>query len=283
MGTRTTRRFTLIELLVVIAIIGILASLLLPALRRARERALQVKCLVNMRHSSLSFHVYAVDYNGAMPPGTVLTNTDSTTSDPDLQSHWDWWNNTNARAFYTDVLIRDGYSATFQWDCPAFDNAPNWPEIVMSPVLNTAAGTISGRSIGNGYYDPLGLDRNLPMRLKAWDLLSIGVMLIDYRGDYPYAWDLPFRGGWAGQTIEENEARAPHDTHHNVAFFDGHAEARPAVEVIGGGWGEAIIDTAGDIYNTPVSGVVWTPNAFIVSYKRRHNSAEWKKKRFHLE
>ena len=65
--SKVIKNFTLIELLVVIAIIGILASMLLPSLGRAREKAKTAVCVSNISQINKALQLYTSDDNDRMP------------------------------------------------------------------------------------------------------------------------------------------------------------------------------------------------------------------------
>ncbi len=108
-GQEPRRAFTLIELLVVIAIIGILASLLLPALAGAKERARRTNCLNRERQFSLAALLYAGDQEEYLPGGSTDNRDKNDTHTPILSTPM------------RDAFVRYGGDPKI-FDCPSLSN-----------------------------------------------------------------------------------------------------------------------------------------------------------------
>ena len=206
--------FTLIEMLIVIAIIAILASMLLPALNKAKEKAQAVSCINSAKQIVLSCNQYANDF-GFLP----LNNDDSIPLE-------------KGRPVY--VLWQSGYLKNrniFKYGCAVRrprQEARFTPQQYAESVFTTRygynpyVGYIQG---GQVYIHPFGNYVCTPVRLGRIVNPSHKALISDTSRDDAASMD--YVRYYSDITTENSSGRSfyCHNSRSNFAFIDGHAEA----------------------------------------------------------
>lgn len=118
-AARRDSGFTLVELLVVLALIAVLASLLLPALGRARGAAGKSACASNQRQAGLAWRLYLDDHGDRFPD-----RRDLKTSLPGGYRPWAGWPPSDPRAGWAAVVLARLLPAPRVWSCPAVASGP---------------------------------------------------------------------------------------------------------------------------------------------------------------
>jgi prepilin-type N-terminal cleavage/methylation domain-containing protein/prepilin-type processing-associated H-X9-DG protein len=220
---RLNAGFTLVELLVVIAIIGIVSALLLPALSRAKSRALSLSCLNNLKQQQLSWHLYAGDNEDAAAPNNSFYSLagPGSTATPFLSGTGSSWCPGVAPLDTTCTNIESGVLFPYNrvqaiYHCPG-----DWSTVSGSPnQLRTRSYCMN---ISLNCNDAAGSFRKAA-QINTPSPSGLFVLIDTHEQDI---WDATF-GIFSSDSVYANDwLDLPANRHQqgaNLAFADGHVE-----------------------------------------------------------
>ena len=193
--------FTLVELLVVIAIIAVLASLLLPAAARGKEKARSAQCRGNLRQWGLAYRMYADDNNDYLPRRGQGVQTLAQISRPD-----DWF---NALPPYFGLAA---FQTMVTNNCKPTAHSES---VFICPAANDPGGT---------YFLPYGMNMNLspwnlPLAAKLGEVVQPACVVGMGDAPGPYASTYP--------SVQPYSIVARHSAQVNLLFLAGHAQSFP--------------------------------------------------------
>ena len=190
------KRFTLMELLVVVAIIGILLSLLLPSLTKARHVSIQAVCMSNQNQLSKATLLYTKNNNSWLMPVNGSSAYEATQPIDSFFMHWQKRNNLG-------YIYRDDYTIAYEaFYCPAIPGNPldirpaassdpqpgikdiftyqyyieKFGEYPTAEEMPTMASNFDGRVRSSYYFNPEG---KVKARKRIVDHDSSSIMTID--------------------------------------------------------------------------------------------------------
>lgn len=217
--------FTLIELLVVIAIIAILASMLLPALNQAREKARAISCTSNLKQLGLSNAMYVNDNDGYFAPIFVLTSANNM---------WFWYTGRHAipwmqllMPYYESTANRLSKKPVSVLSCPSVSAIYKYPwfyaygtvTVVNEAQRSTTAGA-GAVSMMYGFNNRL--NKTGEAKMSGISRPSTMIYLGEVQGAY-YV-DTPMTNGYDFTKITY-PALTRHNGHPNFLLMDGHVNS----------------------------------------------------------